>query len=342
MQTASMERSAITSRKSFTAFTWKPPFWAASTARSRCGWYTSHTATGCASGSGMAYDRLEDPMAPTQMKPMAIRSLAHFTRPVKRDVVNTVPAAVRTSRRRMGCFRSMNIDDSRLSYARLRGRGEILVRLLCDLAGGGPLDAPLERDDETDAPHGGGVVAQSGVEHAALAIADRHQHRLVLARPLVGRVGVRGGDQRQAGRRAAERIVQLILHVHPDRRQALDDRMTGVAQRDLKREARAMVAASAGIRIEPDLSAAPAHHWTELRSLAVAPATHRDHLLVGFPLRKGIVGGVIRDQAAAVADAFFQRARGGGRPGIAGVIGNHHGICRKVGLEGAHVRPLDR
>src|ERR1017187_9650787 len=250
MQTASMERSAITSRKSFTAFTWKPPFWAASTARSRCGWYTSHTATGCTSGSCMAYDRLEDPMAPTPMKPMAIRSLAPFTRPVKRDVVNTVPAAVRTSRRRMGCFRSMNIDDSRLSYARLRGRGEILGRLLCDLAGCGPLDAPLERHDKPDAPHRGRVVAQGGVEHAALAVADGHQHGLVLARALVGRIGVRGRDHRQARRRAAQRIVQLILHVHPDRRQAFDDGMIGGTQRHLKREARAMVTANAGTGIQ--------------------------------------------------------------------------------------------
>src|ERR1039457_1310142 len=103
-----------------------------------------------------------------------------------------------------------------------------------------------------------------------------------------------------------------------------------------------MVAANAGIGIEPDLSAAPAHHWPEILFLAVAPAAHRDHLLVGFPFRKGIVGGVVRDEAAAVADVFFERASGRGRPGIAVVIGNYYGISREVGVEGTHVRPLGR
>ena len=40
-----------------------------------------------------------DPMVPTPIKPMAMRSFAPFTRPVKSEAVSAVPAAVRTSRR---------------------------------------------------------------------------------------------------------------------------------------------------------------------------------------------------------------------------------------------------
>src|SRR5262247_490664 len=92
MHTASMDLSARISRKSFTALTVLPALPAVATAFSKCGWYTSHTATGSTFGSFSAKPRLLDPIAPMPMWPVATRSLAPFTRPVNREVVNAAAA----------------------------------------------------------------------------------------------------------------------------------------------------------------------------------------------------------------------------------------------------------
>src|SRR5262247_4840731 len=97
MHTASMDLSARISRKSFTALTVLPALPAVATALSKCGWYTSHTATGSTSGSFSAKPRLLDPIAPMPMWPVAMRSLAPFTRPVNREVVSVAAAPLSRS-----------------------------------------------------------------------------------------------------------------------------------------------------------------------------------------------------------------------------------------------------
>src|SRR3954452_22939533 len=59
----------------------------------------SHSATGWASGTFMAYPRFPEPIAPSPMNPTATRSLAPFTLPVKRNVVKAAAAVVSTWRR---------------------------------------------------------------------------------------------------------------------------------------------------------------------------------------------------------------------------------------------------
>src|SRR5262245_2377378 len=92
MHTASMDLSARISRKSFTALTVFSAFPAVATAFSKGGWYTSHTATGSTSGSFSAKPGLLDAIAPMPMLPIAMRSLAPFTRPVNMELVSAAAA----------------------------------------------------------------------------------------------------------------------------------------------------------------------------------------------------------------------------------------------------------
>ena len=63
-----------------------------------------------------------------------------------------------------------------LCYGRvltLSAVGEIRGHLLGDLAGGSPLRAALQRDDEADTTHRRRIVAQCGVEDASLAVGEQ-------------------------------------------------------------------------------------------------------------------------------------------------------------------------
>src|SRR5215472_11855830 len=79
-----------------------------------------------------------------------------------------------------------------LAQAGLIRPWEIVRYFLRHFAGGRPLRAAQERGDEPDALHGRNVVSQRGVEDAALAVLDYHQHGLVLAGPAIARLRVRG------------------------------------------------------------------------------------------------------------------------------------------------------
>ena len=81
-----------------------------------------------------------------------------------------------------------------LSQAGLIRSGEIVGDSLRYLAGGGPLGAALEGDDEGDALKLFRAVAEHRVEYPAFAVTDSQEHRLVPARaPLV--LGREGGGQ---------------------------------------------------------------------------------------------------------------------------------------------------
>ena len=112
-------------------------------------------------------------------------------------------------------------DFRLLPHARLVGGGEVGGNLLRHLARGGPFHAALEGDDEGHALELFDRMAEALLKHPALAVLDGEQHRLVLAgAPLVlGREG--RGQHGEVLRRAAEPAVQLVGHVHEDRRQAL-------------------------------------------------------------------------------------------------------------------------
>src|SRR5579859_6520044 len=71
----------------------------AATAFSRCGWYTSHTATTSTFGCFMANPRFDEPMRPIPMKAADTRSFAPLTAPVKICVVNAAVVVLRKSLR---------------------------------------------------------------------------------------------------------------------------------------------------------------------------------------------------------------------------------------------------
>ena len=107
--------------------------------------------------------------------------------------------------------------------------GEIGGKFLGYISGGGPFDAALEGDDETDAALGGEVfavvMAEGGVEDASLAKGDGHEEGLVFA----GAAGFFGGEG--AGEdgdifgRAAETILDFVFGVQQKRCQAICDGM---------------------------------------------------------------------------------------------------------------------
>ncbi len=102
--------------------------------------------------------------------------------------------------------------------------GEVGGDLLGHLAGGGPFRAALEGGDEGHALQFLGRVAQGVLEHAALAVLDGEQDRLVLVGAALLLRGEGRGQHGQVLGRAAEPAVKLVGHVHELRGQALGDR----------------------------------------------------------------------------------------------------------------------
>ncbi len=106
----------------------------------------------------------------------------------------------------------------------------------------------------------------------------------------------------------------------------------------LERIARAMASGHAWSGIGNQLSVL----IIEMRSrlfVAAAPAAHADHQVVLPPVRKGIIGGVDRYQAAAVADVLFERGLYTIRPAIVGsvVIRDNHLVFAPFGFERAEI-----
>jgi 3-oxoacyl-[acyl-carrier-protein] synthase III len=110
-------------------------------------------------------------------------------------------------------------------------RGNLRDRL-GHFAGRGPFRAPQERGDEADSLECLGVVAERRVKHAALAVIEHHQHRLVAARFLELRSVRRRGQDGHVFGRTAQQGVAFVLGVHPEVGKVLGDRMGFVAHGD--------------------------------------------------------------------------------------------------------------
>ena len=74
----------------------------------------------------------------------------------------------------------------------------------------GPLSAALKRGDESDTTQRGHIVPHHGVKDASLAVVQNHQHRFIVARALVLRIGVRRRQHRHVLSRPAQRAVKLV------------------------------------------------------------------------------------------------------------------------------------
>ncbi len=124
--------------------------------------------------------------------------------------------------------------------------------------------------------------------------------------------------------------------------QAFGDRVIRVAHDDLEGQPASMIAATRRTLVEYDLAVFVAHARPELLGGPIFPAADGGHQAVFLPLRKGIVGGVIGDEASAVANVVLERGLCLGGPGIPVVIGNHDGVLRKIRFESAHVLAFRR
>src|SRR5215831_4307697 len=68
--------------------------------------------------------------------------------------------------------------------------GKVSRHLLRHVSGCRPLGTALERCDKSDTTQSGNIVAHRGVEDPAFAVTQNHEHRLIVPRPLVCRIGI--------------------------------------------------------------------------------------------------------------------------------------------------------
>ena len=223
-------------------------------------------------------------------------------------------------------------------------------------ARGGPFGAALQRDGEAGANERkngrkvfGVNVAQRGVEDAALAVGDRHQHGFIFAggRGELHFVGERGGEDGDVFRGAAETAVDLVVGVEPRGGEAAHDRVIGSARGDEEVVFRWMRGTAGGGGVEDDLAVAPTDHRAEGNVAGTdravgfdAPAADADHLVPLFPVRKRVVGIVDGDEAAAVLHVVDEGGLGGGGPFVALVDHDDGGVAGKIGFEAGHVGAL--
>src|SRR5919108_959640 len=80
-----------------------------------------------------------------------------------------------------------------------------------DLPRGCPLRPALQGHDEILRAHGDDVMTFGGVEHAALAVCDRHENRFVA----MGLLRVCRGQNGHLLPRPAQARVELVCVVHP-------------------------------------------------------------------------------------------------------------------------------
>ena len=107
--------------------------------------------------------------------------------------------------------------------------------------------------------------------------------------------------------RPAELSVELIVGVHPDRWQALHDRMLRVARSHLERQTRSVLSGGPRGRIGDQLAILPIPIGPCLL-VTVPPAANSGHLVVGRPIGKGVIGGVHNHKPSAVCSRTFQTA----------------------------------
>ena len=98
--------------------------------------------------------------------------------------------------------------------------------------------------------------------------------------------------------RAPQVRVQLVVAVHPDFGQAAHDRMGGLANDDRERHALAVAARGPRHRVRDERVVAVVPIGPRV-FVARAPAADAEHLVVGSPAGKRVVGRMHADQSAA-------------------------------------------
>ena len=143
-------------------------------------------------------------------------------------------------------------------------------------------------------------MAEGRVEDSTLTEGDGEEQRLVLAGSVRLRIRQRRGQDGEVLGRSAQAIVEFILGVHPLRRESLHDGVLGLAGGHLEGMLAAMAAARPRRGVPHDL-AFPIKPRSGL-FVAPFPTADADHFVVLGPFCEGVVGGMDRNEAAAVAN----------------------------------------
>jgi len=220
--------------------------------------------------------------------------------------------------------------------ARLCG-GKILGDPYRYVASGGPFCAAEQGRPKADAVHRVIDVTERGVEDAALAVAERHKHRFISPRTLLLGVGVGGGEYANIFRRATQFLIKFIFGVQPRVWQAAHNGMVGITRSDQKLVLRAVAATSSWrffvddqlVRFEIEVGSSC--------FLAPAPTPQANHLIVLWPIGKGVVRGVDGDEAATAVDVGLKFELRFAWPGVAVVVADNDIEVGKIGAEAAHV-----
>src|ERR1700721_3139539 len=144
-------------------------------------------------------------------------------------------------------------------------------------------------------------MTHRGVKNSAFAIAQSHQHRLVVASAMIRWIGVSGGKYGHILAGSAKCCVKLIRAMHPDVRQSFHNGVFGSASFNLEREA-ISVRTSRALRVVRDqLAVLEIPHGPGL-FCAAAPTASANHLIERRPIGERIVSRVDDYQASATFD----------------------------------------
>ena len=179
------------------------------------------------------------------------------------------------------------------SAAGLSCRWEVAWEVfLRDFSGGRPFGAALEGNDEPNAFCGVIGVSHWRVKDSTFSKGDGHHHRFVPSRAFSLFGGVGCGKDLHVVRGASKTVVQFVFGVQPLFGQAASDGMSKVSDGDLEFVLRAVGAAASGRVVSYQF---PLFVEIDVRAVffrASAPTAQSDHLVVGFPVRPAVVGGM--------------------------------------------------
>ena len=150
------------------------------------------------------------------------------------------------------------------------------------------------------------MVAGEEGQDLAFAVGDPPDHQFVLPAAAGFGIGVGRGEDVHVLRRAALAVVEFVEGVEPDFRDALHDRVVGVAGLDLP----VVFAAVAGAEV---FARRVFDEFAGLIEVGAVPHVfaapqQADHLFVGLPAGKRVVAGVEHEGGAAFGDVGFELA----------------------------------
>jgi len=188
-------------------------------------------------------------------------------------------------------------------------------------------------------------VSKNGVKHAAFAVAEHHECRLVLSSAAGARIGIRRGENTQILGGATQAIVEFILRVLPNFRKTASDGMLLVSRGHLIFVLLAVMTSLTRLGLKDHFPIFPSHEWTALL-IATHPSSDSDHPVVFEPIGEGIVRGMYTDEAAAVLHVLFEGFHRFSGPlaaaAVIGIVRDDNFVGFEIGFESAHFSAFRR